>query len=95
MAAGAQGNQVQIVIRALLTAQLLVVDLQVLSGATDLALPSVAAQYLFSKLFVGFGVKPQTRSLGSNPLHETFSATSCRKACRCSPGRNLKKRDMD
>ena len=31
MAAGAQGNQVRIVIRALLAAQLLVMDLQVLS----------------------------------------------------------------
>jgi len=44
MAAGAQGNQIQIVIRAPLAAQLFVVDLQVLLGATDLALPAVAAQ---------------------------------------------------
>ena len=95
MAAGAQGNQVQIVIRALLAAQLLVVDLQVLSGAADLASPAIAAQYLFSELFVELGIKPQARSLGPNPVHEAFSVTSCRKACRCSPGRNLKNRDMD
>jgi hypothetical protein len=42
VAAGAQGNEVQIVIRALLTAQLLVVDLQVLFGTTDLALPAIS-----------------------------------------------------
>ena len=52
MAAGAQGNQIQVVIRALLAAQLLVVDLQVLSGTTDLASPAIAPQYLFSELFV-------------------------------------------
>ena len=71
------------------------VDLQVLSGATELALPAVAAQYLSSKLFVGFGIKLQARLFGSNPSHETFSVTSSRKACLCSPGRNLKNRDMD
>ena len=43
MTGGAYGNQIQIVIRALLTAQLLVMDLQILSGATDLGSPSVAA----------------------------------------------------
>jgi hypothetical protein len=42
MAADAQGNQVQIVVRALLAAQLLVVDLQVLSGTADLALPAIS-----------------------------------------------------
>ncbi len=26
---------------------------------------------------------------------QAFSVPSCRKACRCSPGRNLKNRDMD
>jgi hypothetical protein len=43
----------------------------------------------------GFGIKPQARPLGSNSLHEAFSVTSCRKACCCSPGRNLKNRDID
>ncbi len=95
MAAGAQGDQVRIVIRALLAAQLLVMDLQVLSGTTDLALPAIAAQYLFSELFVELGIKPLEGLFGSDSVHEAFSVTSCRKACRCSPGRNLKKRDMD
>ena len=46
MATSAQGNQVRIVILALLAAQLLVVDLKVLSGTTDLTLPAIASQYL-------------------------------------------------
>ena len=95
MAVGAKGNQIQIVIRALLAAKLLVMDLQVLPRTTDLALPAIATQYLFSELVVRFGIEPQARSLGSNPVHEAFSVTSCRKACRCSPGKNLKNRDMD
>jgi hypothetical protein len=94
MAASAEGNQVQIVIVSLPAAQLLVVDLQVLSGTTDLAFPVVPTQYLFSEVFVELGIKLQTRSLGSKSLHEAFSVTSCRKACRCSPGRNLKNRDI-
>jgi hypothetical protein len=89
VATGAQGNQVRVVIVALLAAKLLVVDLQVLSGTTDLASPAVATQYLFSEVFVELGIKLQARSLGSNPIHEAFSVTSCRKACRCSPGRNF------
>ena len=95
MAGGAQGNQVQIVIRALLAAQPLVMDLQVLSGTTDLALPAIAPQYLFPELVVLLGIKAQARSPRSNPFHDAFPFTSCRKACRCSPGRNLKNRDMD
>ena len=93
--AGTQGNQVRVVIIALLAAELLVVDLQVLSGATDLALPAIATQYLCSEVFVELGIKLQARSLGSNSPHEAFSVTSCRKACRWSPGRNLKNRDID
>jgi len=52
MAAGAQGNQVQIVIRALLTAQLLVVNLQVLSGTAVLTLPAISLHDTLTELFV-------------------------------------------
>ena len=93
--AGAQGDQVQGVIVALLAAVLLVVDLQVLPGITDLASPTIPTQNLFSELFVGFGIELQARLLGSNPPHEAFSIASCRKACRCSPGKNLKNLDID
>lgn len=58
MAGGAKGNQIEIVIRALLAAKLLVMNLQVLPGTTDLALPAIATQYLFSELVVCFGIEP-------------------------------------
>jgi hypothetical protein len=95
VAVSAQGNEVQIVVVALLAPVLLVVDMQILPGTADLASPAIAGQNLLSELVVRFGIKPQARTLGSNLLHEAFPVTSCRKACRCSPGRNLKNRDID
>ena len=55
MAASAKGNQVQIFIVSLPAAQLLVVDLQVLYGTTDLAFPAIPTQYLFPEVFVELG----------------------------------------
>ena len=95
VASGAQSDQVQVVVVALLAPQFLVVDMQILPGTTELASPPIATQYLFSELVIRFWIKPQARPLGPNPLHEAFSANSWRKACRCSPGRNFKNRDMD
>ncbi len=94
MTVGAQCDQVRVIIIALLAAQLLV-DLKVLFGTTDLASPSVALQHLFSELVVRLGIKPQARSLGTDLVHEAFSVTSFRKACRCSPGRDLKNLEID
>ena len=95
MAARAQRDQIRLLVFALLTPQLLVVDMQVFLGATELASPAIALQHLFSQLIVHLGIKPQARLFGSNPLHEAFPVTSWRKACRCSPGRNLKNLDID
>jgi hypothetical protein len=95
MACSAQNNQVLFGILAAVAPKIFVVNFQVGSAATTLALPAISAQYLLSELFVRFGVKPHARALRSNPVHEAFSVTSCRKACRCSPGRNLKNRDID
>jgi hypothetical protein len=95
MAVSAQGDEVKIVVVGLLAPQFLVVDLEISPGTTGLASPAIAPQYLFSQLVVRFGIEPQAGSLGSNSLHEAFPVASCRKACRCSPGRNLKNRDMD
>ena len=95
MTSSTQGNQIQVVIRALLAAQLLVVHLQVLFATTDLASPSIAAQHVFAELVVQNGIEPHPGLFGWNPVHEVFSVTRCRNACRCSPGRNLKKRDID
>ena len=95
MASGTQGDQVLFGIIAALAAKFLVVNLKIRPGAATLASPAIATKYLLPEPFVQLGIKPQARLLGSNPVHEAFSVTSCRKACRCSPGRNLKNRDMD
>ncbi len=91
----AQRNQIEIVIRTLLAAQLFVMNLQVLPGTTDLASPAVAAQNLFSKLIIRFRIKAEARLFRSDPFHDALLVASCRNASRCSPGRNLKNRDMD
>jgi hypothetical protein len=52
------GNQVRVV--ALLAADLLVVDLQVLSGTADLTLPAIPLEYLLPKLLVQLGIQPQS-----------------------------------
>ena len=56
MAARAQGNQVGIFVGALLTAQLAVMDLQVLPGAADLASPTVPLHDPLAKLLVRVGL---------------------------------------
>jgi hypothetical protein len=56
MAAGAQGNQVGVAIRTLLTAQLFVMDLQVLARPADLTLPPVPLHYLLAELFIRAGI---------------------------------------
>jgi hypothetical protein len=95
MALGTQRNQIRVVIIALLAAQLLVMDVKVLSGTANLAFPAIALQYLFSQLVIRFAIHHEARFLGANPVHDAFSFTSCRKACRCSPGRNLKNLEID
>lgn len=47
-----------------MTAQRLVVDLQVLHGTAGLASPAIAPQYLFSQLAVLFRLKSQARPFG-------------------------------
>jgi hypothetical protein len=63
-----EGNQVFLGIVPAQTPQFLVVDLQVFSGATDLASPAIASKYFFSELLVELGVKPQPRLFGSRQL---------------------------
>ena len=72
MAAGAQGNQVQIVIRALLTAQLFVVDLQVLARTANLTLPPVPLHDLLAELFIRAGIQAYARTLWKHSGHEAF-----------------------
>jgi hypothetical protein len=55
MAAGAQSDQVGVFIVALLSTQLLVMYLQILSGATDLTPPVIPLDDPLAKLFVRAG----------------------------------------
>ena len=68
MATGAQGNQVQIVIRALLTTQLLVVDLQVFPGTADLTSPAVSLHDPLTQSVVQLGVQTKARLFGPDWL---------------------------
>src|SRR6266478_2748121 len=63
MAPGAQGNPDRVVV-ALLAADLLVVDLQVLSGTADLTLPASPLEYLLPKLLVQLGSQRKRGRLG-------------------------------
>jgi len=63
VAARAQRDQIGILIRALVTAHLLVMDLQVLSRAADLASPSVPLHHVPTPLLVSLGIQPQARGL--------------------------------
>ena len=65
-----------------MAAELFVMDLQVLSGTTDLASPTIAAEHLFSELVVELDFQPLARSLGTNRAHEACSVTSFRNAWR-------------
>jgi hypothetical protein len=67
---------------AALASRFLVMDLQVLFGTTDLASPAITPEHLLSESVVQLGIEPQAWLFGQNPIHEAFSAASCRKACR-------------
>src|SRR5713101_6913737 len=95
MASGTQRDQVLLGVISGPAAKFFVVNLQVRSGPTALASPAISTQHLLPESFIQLGIKPQARALGSNAVHDAFSVTSCRKAWRCSPGRNLKNRDID
>jgi hypothetical protein len=91
----AERNQVCFRIVAALAAKFLVVNLKIQPRPATLASPAVTPQHLLSQSFVYLRIEALSRAFGKNSIHEAFAVTSCRKACRCSPGRNLKNRDMD
>jgi hypothetical protein len=61
---GAQGNQVRVVVVALLAAELLVVNLEIQPAAAVLTSPAIASEHLLSELFVQLGIKSQARLFG-------------------------------
>ena len=78
----AESNQVLFRIIPTLAAKILVVNLKVRPSPARLAPPTIAAQNLLPKSIVQLEIEPQAGLFGQNPIHEAFSATSCRKACR-------------
>jgi hypothetical protein len=95
MASRAQGDQVLLCIIAAVAPKFFVVNLQIGPGAATLAPPAVTSQHLLPKAIVQLGLQLKARLFGPDSVHEAFSVTSCRKACRCSPGRNLKNLVID
>jgi hypothetical protein len=95
MACRTKGDQVPLGIVAGMAAEFFVVDLEVGHRAARLAFPAITAQHLVAELFVWLGIKPQTRSLWSDAIHDAFAAKWSRNVFLSSPGRNLKKRRID
>jgi hypothetical protein len=79
---GTERNQVLLGIIAAMAAKILVVNLKVRPGPARLTSPTVTAQHVLPESIVQLGIEPQAWLFGQNPIHDAFSATSCRKACR-------------
>ncbi len=89
MARGAKRDQVLIGVMAGVTPKLFVMDLQIRPRATRLTPPAVTTQDLLAQTFVRKGVQPRGGYSGANHSQDAFSRRFSRKACRCSPGKNL------
>ena len=89
MACGAKRDQVLFGVAAGVTPKLFVMDFKVRHGAAGLTLPAVATQDLLAQTFIREGVQPRVSGFGANHSQDAFSRRFSRKACRCSPGRNL------
>src|ERR1019366_226225 len=95
MARGAKRDQVLFGVVAGVTPKLFVMDFKVRHGAAELTPPSVAMQDLLAQAFVRQGVQPQGSGFGTNHSQDAFSRRFSRKACCCSPGKNLKYREIE
>ena len=67
-------------------------NLKISKAAAGLTSPSVPLQDFSTELLVGFGSEPQAGMFGSDRIHEARWEICDKKACFCSPGRNLKNR---
>ena len=72
-----------------MAAELSVVHLEIQHRATGLTAPPVATQDLLAQAFVRQGVEPRGSGFGANHSQDAFSRRFSRKACCCSPGKNL------
>ena len=76
----AQGDQVLFLVATRLAAEFLMVYLQMLHAAADLASPAVAFQSLPMQFAIASRIEFQSRVFGWDLLHEACPATSDRKA---------------
>src|ERR1019366_6021518 len=91
----AQRDQVRFLVASRLAAEFEVMDLQILHAPAELTSPAVALQHLAVQFLIVLRIESLSRGFGWDLLHEACPATSDRKASCCSPGRNLKSREMD
>jgi len=89
VAVAAQRDQVLLRIISGLTAKFLVMSLEVLQAPAGLTSPSIPLQDFSTKLLVQFWIQSQAWLLRTNLTHDAFSRRFSRKACCCSPGKNL------
>ena len=85
----AQRDQILLCIGSRMAAELPVVHLKIRHRATGLTPPAVATQDLLAQTFVRQGVQPRGSGFGANHSQDAFSRRFSRKACCCSPGKNL------
>src|SRR2546429_9185004 len=70
-------------------------NLKISKAAAGLTSPTVPGVHCPVEGLVGFGSEPQTGMFGSDRIHEARWEICDKKACFCSPGRNLKNRAME
>jgi hypothetical protein len=89
VACRAQRNQVFVSVFPRMAAEFRVMHLKIRHRATGLTPPAVPTQYLLAQTFVQRGGQPRGSGFGANHSQDAFSRRFSRKACCCSPGKNL------
>ena len=95
VASVAKCNQVVFAIAARLTAELLVVNLEICHSSAALTSPPISAQDLFMQASVSRKIEPEGGLFRGDAVHGAFTPAWAKKVSRCSAGRNLKNRNAD
>jgi hypothetical protein len=83
-------DQVFLGIRSRMTAEFVVVHLEIRHRATELTPKAVTTQNLLAQTFVRRRIKPEENCFRSKHFQAACSRRLSKKICRCSPGKNLK-----
>jgi hypothetical protein len=89
VALNTQCNQILLAVLALVTAEFLVMNLQVIFTATVLAFPPVSRQDLHTEGCIGCSIQTHGDVFCENSVHDTFPSAWARNSCFWSRGRNL------